>query len=458
VREARAVSRLAAPLALLFAAGCVARGQAIVYVDTDAPVPPAPGDAPDPMRPAPLFDRLRLDVVAPDGSTAASQEFAVHAGLFAARTVSFGVAPPVATDGVRVRARLYRADRVERGEPPPSVTLDETIALPPLGADETRAFTIDLLVEHVGLQRGPSAPRDGPPGESRVGAWPGAAVVPCSSPPRAGEACIPGGAFWFGDPRRRVSAEGPLVPRERLVVVSPYFLSTHEVTVGELRARWDALRTRTAPTEHDPSESLDSLRTWCVWTARPGPFEALPINCVTREIGDVYCRDRGGALPTEAQLEFAASGRGAERDYVWGRDDPTCADAVHALGGAAAPVGNGVADCRAPSDRGGPRPAGSGARDRETFLDAGEPVLDLAGNVAEWARDRWSALEDAYWAQPGVLVDPVADLESSDGAGPWVTRGGSWLVAPYELRAGTRKPARDAVTVSIGFRCVREQR
>lgn len=449
--------RLAVAAALTLAA-CAPSAQALIYVDTDAPVPPAPGDPPDPARPAALVDRLRLDVLLPDGTLARTQEFAVHAGLFAARAVSFGVAPPVATDGVRVRARLFRADRVEHGEPPASVTLDSTFALPPLAADERRALTIVLSVDDVGLARGadtPLPPVDGAPESARVGTWPGAAVVGCVEPARPGEACVPGGAFWFGDPRARLSAEGPLTPRERLVVVSPFYLGTHEVTVGELRARWDALRTRTAPTAHDPTESLSSLRTWCLWTAAPGPFEALPVNCVTREIGDAYCRDRGGALPTEAQLELAASGRGAERDYVWGRDEPTCGDAVYALAGGGAPVSNGLPDCRAPNDRGGPRPAGSGARDRVRFTDGGEEVVDLAGNVEEWARDRFSALDGPFWARPGVLVDPLADQPDPDGAGPWVTRGGGWLSAPYDLRAATRKPARDAVAASIGFRCAR---
>jgi formylglycine-generating enzyme required for sulfatase activity len=458
----------AAALALLVAAvaaapaACAPSAQALIYVDTDAPVPPAPGDLPDPTRPAALVDRLRLDVFAPDGAIAATQEFAVHAGLFAARAVSFGVAPPVGTDGVRVRARLYRGDRVERGEPPPSVTLDATVTLPPLGADERRAFTIFLAVEDVGRARGlppdaPLAPTDGAPTASRVGTWPGAAFVPCASAPRPGEACIPGGAFWFGDPRRRASLEGPLTPRERLVVLSPFFLRTHEVTVAELRARWAALRTRTAPTAHDPTESLSSLRTWCVWTEQPGPFEQLPINCVTREIGEAFCRDAGGALPTEAQLELAASGRGAELDYPWGTDDPQCGDAIFGLAGGGAPVSNGVATCRSPGDRGGQRVGGSGLFDRVTYAtpEPAEVIVDLAGNLAEWARDRWSALDDAYWAQDGVLVDPVADLVSADGAGPWVTRGGSWLSPPYEMRAATRKPARDAVTASIGFRCAR---
>ncbi len=83
-------------------------------------------------------------------------------------------------------------------------------------------------------------------------------------------------------------------------------------------------------------------------------------------------------------------------------------------------------------------------------------MLDLAGNLSEWARDRWSRLSEPFWNAPGALSDPVADLPS--GADPrfvHVARAGNWTHVPYSLRAGYREGSPESVSSGVGFRCAR---
>src|SRR5208283_929136 len=81
-----------------------------------------------------------------------------------------------------------------------------------------------------------------------------------------------------------------------------------------------------------------------------------------------FCEWAGGALPTSVQLAFSAAGPSGRR-YPWGDTGAVCRRAAWGL-------------VRGPCGRGavGPELAGS-------HPDGATPegVLDLAGNVAEWA-------------------------------------------------------------------------
>src|SRR5690606_2650586 len=73
LREAGAVSRRAViALAALALVGCSDDlppiGQVRLAIDTDAPLPPPPGEVLGPAEPAPLFDSLRVDVYPPGAS------------------------------------------------------------------------------------------------------------------------------------------------------------------------------------------------------------------------------------------------------------------------------------------------------------------------------------------------------------------------------------------------------
>src|SRR5262249_5517521 len=140
----------------------------------------------------------------------------------------------------------------------------------------------------------------------------------------------------------------------------------------------------------------------------------------------------------------------------------SCDDAVWGWGGLTFTDGYNNS-CREGPSITGAREPGRGRRDRVRFVDqsSGETreVLDLAGNLAEWTRDKWSRQDEAFWSGSAVLVAPTAAGRSpEDGANRATVRGGHWHDPPLFLRAATRRFAhsdRDTVYFWIGFRCVR---
>jgi formylglycine-generating enzyme required for sulfatase activity len=442
----------------------------LLFIDTDAPLLAAPGASADNTRAPALFDHLRIDVVrvdAPEGARALAQrDLPVHEGLFQAGPISLGIAPPANETGFAARLRLYRGSNARASVPAPSTCIDQTVVLPAVGVSGVDRVLVTLRVDDTAqpglIERPQRAPDPVPP--ASVGSWPSAARVPCNAAPAAGEACVPGGAFWMGDPELRNDTEVQDAEREHLVVVSPFFIDTHEVTVAELRAASTELAAAAVPLPPEWTGSTEGLNeddystfTRAASLADPGDAQAaLPVNAVPWETARAYCVAKGKELPSEVMYEFLAGGRGLEQKYVWGNDSPSCDDAV------AARAGFGVyatfeGECRPAASPGGVAPPGAGRRDRvQLATDPDAPlVVDLAGNLSEWMLDWFNAQDEGVWATPGVLTDPVA-LEVGRFGARRTVRGGSWRGRYVELRAAARvgrDPA--ALNRSLGFRCAR---
>jgi hypothetical protein len=101
-----------------------------------------------------------------------------------------------------------------------ALPLDPTVALPSLARGQDVHLTLHLHTDDVGRPLRPVAADPGPPGSSEVGTWPGAQLVPCATAAGPYEACVPGGAFWMGDPLLSVFGTQSS-DQERLVVMSP---------------------------------------------------------------------------------------------------------------------------------------------------------------------------------------------------------------------------------------------
>jgi formylglycine-generating enzyme required for sulfatase activity len=114
----------------------------------------------------------------------------------------------------------------------------------------------------------------------------------------------------------------------------------------------------------------------------------------------------GFRLPTEAEWEYVASGRGENRVYPWGNAKPTAELGNFQLASSL------DMDPRRPSSTGGgvqvvgDYPAGA-SRDG---------VMDMAGNVSEWCADTYRDYDGAE------ATDPIGMLPSPHR----VIRGGSW--------------------------------
>ncbi|MGZ3456399.1 MAG: hypothetical protein ACXVEF_42740, partial [Polyangiales bacterium] len=214
------------------------RGQVLLFIDTDAPLPPAEG-TPLPMAPLPLFDRLRLDVSDCDDPVRCppmTRDFAVDEERLRAVSLSIGIVPREPGDRPVVRARLFLFAGSLQADPPADVTIDVTTVLPEIPAEGIMERTLFLPTDLAGQPSSQAETTEGRPASSAVGSWPGARRIDCAAPPNDDEVCVPGGAFWMGSARLRDFRVwlDPAADARRLVVLSPFYLDAHEVTVAEV--------------------------------------------------------------------------------------------------------------------------------------------------------------------------------------------------------------------------------
>lgn len=429
------------------------RAQLLLYVDTDAPVPSseALGDD-DPLRPAPLFDRMRIEIFAPGDPSpcaACSNEFALDQESLAGKRVSLGIELRDGKPGYRARVRVYPSRFVTGGTIPTSVTIDRWINLPTQIADTITSTHVVMSVDDVGLPADSSTPLEptpGPPPASLVGTWHGAQRAQCVATPNAKRMCVPGGAYWAGSPTS-TPAPGHTPGWHRLVTLAPFWIDTHEVTAGDFRSSGGFVGVWSGST--GGSNDAD----WCTYTDSGSARDVLPMNCISSFDAARFCKDHGGSLPTVAQFDYVATKLGTT-PYVWGYDLPSCTDAIWGRGGYGIQAGYKNKACISTSKAlgvmGGPEVAGSGTRDRITLF--GVEAVDLNGNVAEWAQDAFLS-ESAPCMQPPILADPVCLVKGTPNEVTQV--GGGWLAIASGLAGDSRYDTPFGGTaIDIGFRCV----
>lgn len=432
-------------------------GHVRVHLDTDAPVPLPAGRVPGPDDLTPLFDVLRVEV---DGGACPDcrREFALDVD-----SLREGMSFTLTRGPSRVRLRMFRSlSYAVLGDDAQAAEAFYEIPAPPAeGAlDVTLFVPVAALETPIGSEAAP-APAEVGERPSRVGTWSGAQRTPCNGDPPPGMVCVPGGAYWMGNP---LVYDGTEVSggAERLVVLSPFFLDAREVSVGELRSIEPLIAD--GVTAWSGFYLGDDISDWCTYALDSRRHDALPANCIDRTAAITACRARGATLPTEAQREYVASTLGT-RIFPWGSDLPNCNDAVHARTG----VGYLAAfdgSCRREGERPGgaigyPRPVDREDVGRDVVrLPSGGLVFDLAGNLGEWTRDAYQDRDAPCWSAspPRVFVDPLC--ASPPGAAPLASiRGGSFLDAPVNLTAQKREGIdADTRLPLVGFRCARDAR
>lgn len=247
-------------------------------------------------------------------------------------------------------------------------------------------------------------------------------LVPTDMKLRPGMLELPGGSFALGE-----------VP-EKTETVAPFFVDSTEVTVESYKKCVAAgACTKAAANIEWTGASATTQQEWSkLCNGGQANRDNHPINCVTWDQAEAYCKFADKRLPTEAEWEYAARGTDG-RAFPWGMNpitsqhanlcDKRCADFANKLGIRWTPFdGDDGYEGTAPV---GSFPTGN--------TSAG--VQDLHGNVAEWTSTEM--------------------CKSGDHCGEYVVRGGGCHTELTENVSMTTRSAKkqDFKSMNIGFRC-----
>ena len=239
-------------------------------------------------------------------------------------------------------------------------------------------------------------------------------AIPCEpSCPAMDWVAIPAGSFMMGSSSGD-TWEAPV----HSVNVPAFEITRIEITLAQFRACHDSGYC------WEPSTAAGAGCTWGT-----AGRDNHPINCMTWDDADNFCKWVGGRLPSEAEWEFAARGEEG-REYPWGNEAASCSYAIMNEGGTASCGGEYTWPvCSKPA---GNTPQG---------------LCDMAGNVWEWVHDLW---HDDYTGAP-------ADGSAWDSPGlSGVIRGGDFDTDAYQVRATYRYAAYSSHGyIDMGFRCAR---
>ena len=254
--------------------------------------------------------------------------------------------------------------------------------------------------------------------------------------------CVAGGLNRQGDEGLAGITDAVTDPLPvRVVELSPFFLDQVEYTVGRYRRH---LQQQGAPEVAPRDQSWDPLCT--LQNVDNGSNDGLPLNCVTWQTARELCQAAGGDLPTEAQWEHAARGRGEFRDFPWGDAQPACCTAAVSR---YTPIGN--VSCAAEP----PLPPAGSFRDVGDCPTPGDVsrdgVLDRGGSLIELTLDAFEPYSGSEcWATEGVAVDPWCDIESNLRT----SRGGSFVDGRQRALGALRNDVTlTLVGIFMGFRC-----
>jgi len=168
----------------------------------------------------------------------------------------------------------------------------------------------------------------------------------------------------------------------------------------------------------------------------PDVRSTYPVSGIPWRTAMEYCRDVGGALPSEEQWEYAA--RGAElRPHPWGDTSIDTAMMTVFRG-----------------EDGRPEPVGQSIQDR-TPGTTSTVLFDMGGNVREWTQELYRsprAGEDESWNQGERTYRAIRGLPLLDAfPDPLPDYGAAWRAS----RCATGSCASGTHLAEVGFRCVR---
>jgi formylglycine-generating enzyme required for sulfatase activity len=332
---------------------------------------------------------------------------------------------------------------------------------PPTGPSSNRGLVVGLLALGALAFGGAGAffflkDRGPTPPVASVAPPPLTSTAPASAPalpPRTtcpeGTALVPGGKFYMGSD----DTTFPLWQPSHKVTLDSFCMDVTEVTAAAYKVcsdQGECKRPADTPdyprsegtTDEQHAKNKAAYAELCNF-GKPGR-ESHPINCVSWDLADAYCRFLKKRLPTEAEWEYAARGSDG-RKLPWG-DAPGDEKHMNACGAECnrweAAHGLKISATMYTADDGFP-----GTAPVESF-PAGVTrfgLHDMIGNVWEWTGD-WFA---TY--KPGEVVNP----KGAPAGDRKVMRGGGfnggvqmWLDPAFRYHQ-----LATASTPGLGFRC-----
>jgi formylglycine-generating enzyme required for sulfatase activity len=338
----------------------------------------------------------------------------------------------------------------------PGTSADETIQRPVLSTHEPKGrgaslvvFFFLLLVLSAGAvgavmwwrmrQASPVAAA----ASATASASAAASTPPPTEPCKPKMAFVPAGQFFMGSDDKDARDDEKPAHNVRLAA---YCIDLYEVTVAEYATCSDRGACKRASRNNEWAEITPKQRATYDPLCNIRDPEGLanhPINCVSWEMADIYCRAQDKRLPTEAEWEYATRGSDG-RVYPWGDDDPD-PRRLNACGTECTSWGvknRETMTAMYQEDDGWPTtaPVGSFPLGRSRF-----GLYDVVGNVWEWVGD---------WYGPYVEGAEVDPRGPTDGEAR-VIRGGAWNGSfPAWVRPSFRyRNTATTLSYGIGFRC-----
>jgi len=251
---------------------------------------------------------------------------------------------------------------------------------------------------------------------------------------------IPAGSFVMGIPPEETKREGAgshddnARPQHTVTIARPFYLGRHPVTRGAFAAFARATGFADTPWQKPGFAQTDQHPVVNVSHNAAVAYAAW----LSRETGKDY------RLPSEAEWEYAARA-GTTTARYWGDGRAEACRYANVADETLRKANKDKADAKRyfACDDGfaNTSPVGS-------FQPNGFGLYDMLGNVWEWVADHW---HDDYEAAP---EDSLAWTTGDSSL--CVLRGGSWIDAPRDVRAGVRDRLSTRVRNDIvGFRLAR---
>jgi hypothetical protein len=229
-------------------------------------------------------------------------------------------------------------------------------------------------------------------------------LVPGSSPPLARQMSWPATRPPTPDPstaqcdQGMVFITGGQLPRESKTSIASFCIDLHEVNVDAYRKCVEAGHCE-APL---PAGEVGKFEPYskgaaCNWErASNEQYLSHPINCVTWEQAERFCRERQSRLPTSLEWELTGQNTTTRKSqrYPWGNEPP--GNRPCWSGGELIRAAQGLTTCAVTEMKHDVSPSG---------------VFDLGGNVMEWVNEKNTVKGGSWRSQPegppGVVRLPL---------------------------------------------------